>query len=480
MKRRTLSLALAGAVVAAGVPFLVTVKAWPEIVVPAYFMSRGGVLYETIFFPHTPLLISVLAAAGGLLGFSGMLFRSVVAVAMASTAILVVLGIERRRGFSAAAAAGVLLSILWLSYMDGLAVWPDPLLAPVVLAAALLLERYERLDSASDLRAAGLLLGIAILVKQTSAWIALASLLWMLWRRKSLRAIGALVLTVALPYVAFAVLWAVAYRTTSHITWTLILPIFSPMGREIRSSPTPDDVHESLAPFLALLALFLLEHGLKSRRRSPMAFLAVGTVGMAWPRVGLLHLSASAGVVSVLAARSLLAAREFFERGRREKFSMSRLVASAGGVSLLVIALGVAVLGGGSLLADGWGGRVFYWDDAYTTDLLGQVREHLTPDRRIYLFNVPRDNLYARANALTPDGLYVNSSFWYCLDRDRVDERVTNGLRGFPGWILYQDVPETSTELKKTALYRFLSLHASVRDRIDSNLSWRTLDGGAR
>ena len=49
---------IAAGAVAAGLPaYLLFFGVWPEIVVPAYFASRGGVLYETVFFPHTPLLI---------------------------------------------------------------------------------------------------------------------------------------------------------------------------------------------------------------------------------------------------------------------------------------------------------------------------------------------------------------------------------------------------------------------------------------
>jgi Dolichyl-phosphate-mannose-protein mannosyltransferase len=479
-RNQVIPFGLLAAFAAGAIPFFVTVIAWPEIIVPAYFMTRGGILYKTIFFPHTPLLISALAAMGGLIGFSGALFRSVVSIGMAATAVMVVLGLERRRGFPIAAAVGVLLSVLWLSYMNGLAVWPDPLLAPVVLGAALLLERFEKSDSERCLRAAGLLLGLAILVKQTSAWVALASLLWMLWRRKSRRRTLILGLMIALPYAAFAVLWAVAYRTSSHVVWTFLLPVFSPMGQQIRWIASPRDLQESLAPFLALPALFLLNRALNVRDGLPVALMAVGTFGMAWPRAGVMHLSASTGLVSVLAARALLAAFEFFGRGRRERFPIGRIVAAAGGGSLLVIGLCVGVLGGGSRLVESWDGKVFYWDDRITTDLLKQVNAHLTPDRRIYLFHVWLDNVYVRAKALTPDGLYVNSSFWYCLNHDRVDERVTSGLSGFSGWILFHDVHPSEVELRKTALYQFLNLHTVLRESLGDALSWRVVDPSAQ
>ncbi len=464
---------LPAAVVAAAVPFLVGVTAWPEMIVPAYFMTRGGVFYKTIFFVHTPFVMSALAAAGALFGFSAALIRAFVSAGMAATALLIILSVERRRGALLGAVIGVSLSILWLAYLDGIAVWPDPLLAPVVVLAALLLERYEKTGSEQALRAAGLVLGFAILILQTSAWIALAALLWMALSGKRFRAIVSLGLLIAAPYAAFAVLYGLVFRTTAHVYWTLVLLVFTSHGREIQMAPTWDDVHETVAPFLTLPGYFLLKMALRDRRRTPGFLLALGTVGMAYPRVGLLHVSAVAGLIALLGGRAVVSAMDFFRLWKRESLPIRRLAPAIAGMALLVSAAGVAIGSGGSELVDARGHGAFYWDDKLTNELLQRIRARVPPDGKLFLYNVTRDNLYVRSGTVTPNGLYVNTAFWHHLKRAGLDERITAGLADFRGWILFNDVAPWEKEAKATALYKFLTEQTVVRERVGNDMSWR-------
>src|SRR4051794_24865799 len=148
-----------GAAVAALPAFLAGIEAWPEIVVPAYFTMRGRVLYDTIVFPHTPLLILTTALLGALARLSPLLFRAMIAVSMAGGAAGVIAG-SRKAWLGLA--AGVPAYVIWCAYAGGITLWPDPLMAPLVLCAALALERRSY-------RTAALCLGICILTKQTSA-----------------------------------------------------------------------------------------------------------------------------------------------------------------------------------------------------------------------------------------------------------------------------------------------------------------------
>ena len=477
MKRAVL--ALLAAIPAGAVPYFVTVKAWPEIVVPAYFMTKGGILYKTIFFPHTPLLISTVAGLGHLFGFSALLFRSIVSAGLLATAALIASGLERRRGFSLAVTVGVLLSVLWASYMEGLAVWPDALLAPVVLGAALLLERFDASGSAASLRWGGLLLGFAILVKQTSAWVAAAALLWMILRRRRLPAIATLGVAICAPYVVFVLFWGVAYRTGSHLYWTLAMPLFSSHAGEIRETGGWNDVHEAIAPFLILPALPLLRGRLEILR-SPMFLMALGTAGMAWPRGGLLHLSSSVGLLAFLGARGVLESASRLASWRSESPAFGRLAGAAVGAAMLLTSVAVAAWSGGGFLLEGRGGNVFYWDDPFTIQLEKEVSSRVPPGGRLLLFNTRRDNLYALTSTRTPNGIYVNSSFWYYFNKDAVSARVMDGLEKFSGWILFREPDSSDNELRKTALYRFLSSRTVVEEPASDSMTWRRVQAPVR
>ncbi len=63
-------LAAAGAAAAGAPALFLYFRVWPEIVVPAYFVSRGALLYRDVFFPHTPLLILATGFLGRIFGFS--------------------------------------------------------------------------------------------------------------------------------------------------------------------------------------------------------------------------------------------------------------------------------------------------------------------------------------------------------------------------------------------------------------------------
>ena len=468
----------AAAFLAGLVPFLVRVRAWPEIAAPAYFVSRGGLLYDSIFFPHTPLLISTMAGLGALFGFSAFLFRAMLAVGLAATAALVAGGLERERGFAVAAAAsvGLAVTLLWEAYLGGFAVWPDVLMAPLVLGAALLLERHEVAPSRRRWIAAGLCLGIAILVKQTSAWVALGAMAWAISRRKRPAEIAGLAAAIALPYAAFAVLWAAAFRTSAHVYWTLVVPLFSSHAAEIRTtSGLWSDAHEALAPFLVVPAVLLLERAAARRRPSPMPWMIVATAGMAWPRGDLLHLTAAVGLIAFLTARCVLLVIAAVRRWHAGALRVGALAAGTGGAALLVIALGVAGVGGGAQLADEWGGEVFYWDDPLTDILSAEVAAKAPPGSAVFLYNTNRDNLYARTGTTTPGGLYVNSSFWFYFNKRGVGERVTNALRDFRGWVLFREPAPDDKPLRDTELHRFLAEHAVRESNASDDMTWRRL-----
>src|SRR5207244_3982425 len=76
-------------------------------------------------------------------------------------------------------AVGVPAVLLWTVYVQGPALWPDSWMSPFVLGGALALERFERTGRVRPLTLGGLLLGLAVIVKQTSAWVSLAALVWL-------------------------------------------------------------------------------------------------------------------------------------------------------------------------------------------------------------------------------------------------------------------------------------------------------------
>ena len=471
-----LALAFAGGALPA---FLLSFAAWPEIVTPAWFVTKGYLLYDAVFFPHTPLLILGTAAAGSLAGFSAVVFRGVAGLSSGLTASLLVASARTPRARLGAFLLGVPLLALQGTYFEGPALWPEPVLAPLPLAATLLLERWERRGRPRDLAFGALVLGVGILVKQTFAWFGLAALAWLLFasRRRSSRAAATLATGIVAPYAAFALLWGVVLGTTAHVRWTLVHVVFGGLGSEIADRPDLALANEAVAPFLALLALGLLRAALPGRHLgSPLVPLALAAFGMAWPRWGLLHLAASQGLVTLAALRAVRLLPVLVRRLSRESASRRRELLAAAGTGLLLTNVVVAVIGAGPLLLDAVGGPARFWDDETTLEWTERAAAKTNPGGTLFVFDAPYETLYPLTRTTTPGGFYVNPSFWYCINKDGIDERIVASLKGRPGVpILFREPPEArdSDVLRTSATYRFLKEETAIVERIDARASWR-------
>ena len=471
-----LVLAFAGGALPA---FLLAFAAWPEIVTPAWFVTRGYRLYDAIFFPHTPLLILATAAAGKVAGFSPAAFRAVAGLSSGLTAALLVAAARTPRARVGALLLGVPLLALQGIYFEGPALWPEPFLAPFPLAATLLLERWERRGRRRDLLLGALVLGLGILVKQTFAWFGLAAFLWLVFlsRRRSPRAAALLAAGVAAPYLAFALLWGIGFQTTGHVRWTLVHVVFGGLGGEISARPDLALANEAVAPFLALAGLGLLRAALSPRRlRSPLVPLALAAFGMAWPRWGLLHLAAAQGLLVLATLRATRLLPVLARRLSRRGASRWRELLAAGGAGLLVTNVAVASLGAGPILLDAAGGPTRFWDDETAEEWAGRARAKTRPGGTLFVFDAPYETLYPLTGTVTPGGFYVNPSFWYCVNKDGLDARLVESLRGRKDVpILFREPPagRDGDRLRKTATYRFLRDEASVVERIDARAGWK-------
>ena len=459
--------------------FVLGLVAWPEIVTPAWFVSRGCLLYDAVFFPHTPLLIVSTAGAGALAGFSAVTFRAVAGLSSGLAAVLLAASARPGSARLLAILFGAPLLALQSVYLEGPALWPEPFLAPFPLAATLLLERWERRGRERDLLLGGLVLGAGILVKQTFAWFGLGALLWtaVASRRRSVRAAVRLAASVAAPYAAFVLLWGAAFRTTAHVRWTLVHVVFGSHAGEIAAPPTASLVHEAIAPFLAFPALGLLRAALARRRvRSPLVFLGLAAFGMAWPRWGPLHLAAAQGLLVLAALRGLRLLPVLLRRLSRRGSARRRELLAAAGLSLLLVNVGVAAFGAGPFLLDSVGGPARYWDDETTREWAGRAQARTRPGGLLFVFEAPYETLYPLTGTTTPGGFYVNPAFWYYLNKDGIDGKLVASLRGrrdVP--VLFREPPDgpDGDRLRETATYRFLAEETVEREKADSRTGWR-------
>jgi hypothetical protein len=446
--------------------------------VAAWHVARGSRLYETVIELYTPALIYLTAGLGRLTGFGPALFRALAGLPLALCALLVVHSARGARERWLRALVGAPLLVLWSVYLEGPSLSPDLCVAPFLLAAGLSLRWFERTGRERGLDVAGLLLGAAILVKQTSAWALLAGVAWCLIssRRRSVRRASRLFVAGSAPYAAFVLLWSLATGTTAALRWTLLVHLRGPAA-VVGHRPDLPLLAEAIAPALALPAAWLLARGLVRRPpTSPLAWLAAGAALMAFPRWGLLHLSGAIGLVVVLSLDGLRALRVTLSR-RLRRTSRRSLVWSACGAGLLLTHLGVAALGAGPLALGAWGGGVRYWDDSRLAALSREVSRRVPAGGAFLNYFATWDTIYPATGTTAPGGLYVNASFWFFLDKDDLDARVVRALAGRPGSLILYTEPygAWAGRARSTRLYRFLVDETDVVARVDDRTVWRAV-----
>ena len=485
MRIQAAVLALVGAAALASLASFVGFVAWPELTASAYFLAHGWRLYDQVIEMYTPLLVGLVAGAGAVSGFDTPAFRSVLGAGLFVQGAILGLGVLRGRPTPsrvAAFGAGLAAVAVWTAYFDGYALYPDPFLAPFALGAVLLLERFDRTGRRRWLAWGGLVLGVGILVKQTFAWAAVGAALWLVFsaRRRRSSAVVTLAGTVAAPYLAFAVLWGTVFGTSAHLRWTLLIP-FTHHAPDMGTAPDPADLTESVAPFLGLAALALLS----PRRRpgapsSPLFWIAVGTAGMAFPRWGLLHLSATTGVLALALARAVRTGLLVARRGRRygRGWRQAAALGTAGGLLATHVAVGAA--GGGNELLHQARSGVRYWDEPELRACAAEAARHLGPAREFFSYYATWDNVYVLARGFPPDALYVNPGPVFFLEADGLEDRLVAALAARPGLpVLYRE--PAGTELRWTArtvkLREFLAVRTRRTGPSVGGAEWREVTG---
>ncbi len=131
------------------------------------------------------------------------------------------------------------------------------------------------------------------------------------------------------------------------------------------------------------------------------------------------------------------------------------------------------------MLLDRVGGPVFYWDDSATRAAAAHVRARVPAGGTLLVHGAPQ-NLYPLTGTRAPGGFYVNPSFWYCLKRDRGDERLVDALAASPGLpILFREPIADAERVRETAVYAFVKERTRPAGNA-GDAEWRVVPAPAR
>jgi len=395
VSRDPLFFTLGALLVHLAIAWRVRVTAWPEVTTPGYLISRGLLLYRDIKFVHTPGLMELLAGAFAAFGVSAETVR-VFAIAWPLAAHAALLRETRRFR---------LLDRFWASafFLSMLYAWQGSSLWPTVAITALAIPIANALGR-DRLRAAGLWIGMAILLKQTAALLLVVVAVRFAMRRRA-SAIPVVLAWASLPYAVAGLIFAGLGAGPEFLHWTLVIPF--QLHGEILLPATASLTVAVLTAFTPTLLEALRErpgeYDVSTRWHLAVA---IGLLLAAYPRFHTLELVACLPCLAVGAARFL----------RRPEYRFRALSHAL----LAVITLPTAML---VLMGERFDGRVVFWnDDPTIATLVAQLRV-LPPDTPLLLDLWP--NVLPQAGLLPPRRLYVHPWLPYLFRFDDVQATIT-------------------------------------------------------
>jgi hypothetical protein len=385
------------------------VSAWPDVTTPAYLWSRGMLLYRDIKFQHGPGVMGTLALAFLAFGVHTWVVRAY-AIVWPVIAHLFVLRYTRSFGLAERALASAFILAVFFS-MEGNSNWPTAVMAAASLpiAADVSRDRIVR---------AGLLIGLAILFKQTAAYVLVFAFFGLALERRW-RSAALLALVSCVPYWVTAFAFSFLGAGPEMLRWTLEVPL-TIRPSFITARPSAYDASVLLFAFLPTVVDALLERPGEHEVRSRWLLLvAAGFAAICYPRFGLPQTLAAVPCLAVGAARFL------------RRLSLRPLLrAGAYGLVAMFTLSRAAILGS----SGEFDGKVLFWNHEPALDGLAARLRELPPDTPLH--STLWDNLLPRAGLLPPGRLYVNPYFTWFFAVDDVGDRVQAALRRTGGVVV--------------------------------------------
>ena len=381
--------------------------AWPELTTPAYLWSRGLLLYRDVKLQHTPGTVGLLALAFLLFGVSAGVVRAFTAAGpLVAHAFLLRQTRLFRPPVRVAASAFLVIGVY---AFNGNLVWPT------VLMTALAIPIADALGAGRS-RAAGLLIGVAILFKQTAVFLLLVAVVHVALRRGARRA-AVLFLAGSLPYVAMVLAFGLFGAARDVLRWTILVPFtIRPPSLWIQ----PPDAREMAMLLLAFVPT-VVEAAIERGGEYPTSArwhltVAAGFALINFPRAGAVQVVAALPTLAVGAARLL----------QRERVLL-RAVAFAF-VTTLTVSQGAIVAAG-----ERFDGKVVFWNDEPALDRLAEALRRLPPGTPLY--SELWENVLPRSGLLPPGRIYVQPGLTWFFPVDDIGERIRSAAQA-PGTVV--------------------------------------------
>jgi hypothetical protein len=447
--------------VAAVLSLRIRFRAWPEVLVPSYLCGRGWMLYRDVKVVHSPLLIGFVAAVSRAFGLGAPGLRILGFLPVAG--VVFALGRQARaRGWSLAARVSAALYFILIFFVwDGNAIYPEVFLAALAIPIFAELRRGED----QDVRRAGWLFGIALMVKQPSLFALVFAAAWIFFRRRE--HLRPFVLRAAAAPAACLLFFVAAGAGRDFLRWTLVIPFVAYRGKTTLGIQSAQ-AGTVLAGILPLL-LWAVPAIRREHERSSSLLLTglIATFAMpAFPHFEMVHLVAAVPLLAVVAGEAVAWKTCEGGPGASLRDPEGKRTAAEGRVGLATgpprlargaaVAVGLSIFMSGAYLAtDSSAGEMSFWSSKQNEAVLSRLAE--LPPAPLFLYGLDQ-NLFVRSGRLPPGGLYSNPDLWYHYLVDDLEGRQARILRDHPETIVLKGTA-TPAETPHRLLPNFLATH---------------------
>jgi hypothetical protein len=422
----------------------------PRVVLQPWLMRQGYLLYEHIADEHPPLLY-LLLSTGQPLASDGLVLAKIVLASLIGGITLLTYWAGQRTGGWLTGVCAALFCVLWSPIFEYGKLWHETLLAPVY--TLILVQWRPPLSDGPNVRSSlvtGLLLGMALLIKQHALAVILGLILWhsfVSWyvHRPLYHVaveITAMALAVFLPIAAFTIYHLLQAGTVENLAFWTITFNFLNNYRQFASLPPQISQFTRLVTAYLLLPVSIID--LWTSRddvtvawsRIGWALILLATSSLtAYPRFAMFHLQASLPILAWLSGTIL--ARLLNVRDREAcRQDSSRFLLSGLAFSVILLWTFQASVPYCQFLSGDEPQAIAEYTDLLP--LAREIRRYVGPSDCIYIF--PDDEATANLYYLTqctPPRFWMPTSYpWFTLDTLQL-KAIRSLEQTPPEWVIY-------------------------------------------
>ena len=368
---------------------------YPELFIYPYLTNHGLKPYSQILDQHSPGLMFLPVNFDNLGMNDATSARLWLYAIVAITHVLLFLISKKILGEKKAFLANFLY-LLWQPFFEGWVLWIDNFLPLMLLPAAYFLYRKNFIFS-------GLLIGVAVVFKQTIIPLSIMAFLYILLSEKNIKKTTGYLLGLILPVILMILyfIWIGVFPDFWYWTITFNLTVYASLGTQIPTSF--GFISRVLMVYIASLSGFLY----KEKRLKIIVFIfLVGSLIGAFDRANFVHFQPSLPFAVILTGLGV--------------YSLTKRKT---GFILIAIYLTVTIWWQNIFYKGHISNKVFFFDDS-TYAISNKIRQYTKEGDKIFVFGAA-PHLYQMSQTLPAGDIFVFQFPWFL---SVAEDRILQGL----------------------------------------------------